>query len=119
MSTASVLGEVMTERARQDELHGKDSAANPDLPLGLSELSLAALLYCMGRSRDGPEAAAKWACEAARERGQLSLGHILFEEVVEAFCAPDDESRRTELKQVAAVCVAAIEAIDARKKGSE
>lgn len=54
------------------------------------------------------------ACEGAFKLGKGSYAHIFLEEAAEAICAPDEQSLRAELVQVAAVAIAWIESIDRR-----
>lgn len=57
-------------------------------------------------------------CDAAAKAGTLSWEHILNEEVSEAYATENDPAHlRRELVQIAAVCVAWIEAIDRRNRG--
>lgn len=64
-----------------------------------------------------PEDKAKASCERRFAHGIGAWADIGIEEMAEAVCAPDDEHRRAELVQVAAVCVAWIQAIDRKAAG--
>lgn len=57
---------------------------------------------------------AREACDLAAAKGEVTFRHILEEEILEAFEERDQEKLKAELIQVAAVCVAWIEAIDRR-----
>ena len=56
-------------------------------------------------------------CEDAMKAGELTYGHILQEEYMEALAERDPAAIRRELIQVAAVAVAWVEAIDRRTDG--
>lgn len=96
--TYRVLGEVLAERARQDERWGEQN--HPD---GTGQ-------YPETISAD----VARMVCQSAAEGGYLDWLHILREEVAEAFAESDPAQLRAELVQVAAVAVAWIESIDRR-----
>jgi hypothetical protein len=93
-----VLGDVLTERERQDEEWGEQN--HPD---GTG-----------GPGTGHVRTAGRRACDVATSLGNLTWRHILHEEVVEAFAERDPEKLRAELVQVAAVAAAWIEAIDRR-----
>lgn len=98
---ARIRDEVRAERARQHDLHGDQS----HLPMGLPEdehhrrLRLARLRY-----------------DIADSEGQLTYRLILDEEFCEVLAAETIEEMRTELIQVAALCLQTVETID---KGAE
>lgn len=99
------LEEVARERLSQTAAWGVQH--HPDFdPLALDEEYA---FYRVPR-----EEWAKAVCEGAREGGRLTWGHIAAEEVAEVFNAKDPASLREELLQLAAVCVAWVEDIDAR-----
>ena len=58
------------------------------------------------------EEVAKMECQGAAEQGWCTWGHVLAEEVAEAYNAPTLEELRAELIQVAAVALRWCEAID-------
>jgi len=60
------------------------------------------------------EERAKFLCQLAEKKGNLSWTHILVEEVAEAIAEPDESKRRVELIQCIAVLVSWIESIDRR-----
>jgi hypothetical protein len=93
-----VLGEVEQERARQDLKWGEQNHPN-------------------GTGADYEELAdaARAQCDSAARLGAVTWRHILLEEVCEASAEEDDDNLREELIQVAAVCVAWVEAIDRRR----
>lgn len=94
----TILDEILAERVRQTRLHGDQS----HLPNGTSA----------GFAVNAQHA--RHVCDLKTERGELTFRHILMEEVWEAVSATTDPEFRTELVQVAAVCVQIIEAIDGR-----
>lgn len=90
--------QVEAERLAQDKKWGEQN--HPDGTGSLPQSLIAA--------------AAREACSRAAERGALTWAHILGEEVCEALAEADPHALRAELVQVAAVCVAWIEALDRR-----
>lgn len=112
MSLEKILDEIRAERARQDAKWGQQD--HPSLtPYILNNLT---------DSVDYPsyydlplEAIAKENCEDAFKHGEGSYAHIAVEEMCEVVAAPNDDLRREELIQLAAVCAAWIESIDRRK----
>ena len=105
--TTAVLSEVHDERMRQDAKWSVQD--HPDFRPGLPRAARAAYYGVPF------EEAAKYACEAAFQRGGGSFADILIEEVSEAINATDEKALREELVQVAATAVKWIEAIDRRK----
>lgn len=97
-ATAGVLGEIATERVRQNEKWGQQN--HPDGTGGINQV-LAADAVRRGVQRAAAEGRQNWV-------------NVLGEEVAEAFAESDPERLRAELVQVAAVAVAWIEAIDRR-----
>lgn len=97
LNAQRVAQEVVTERARQDAKWGEQS--HPD---GTSEIW----------SHKADEFRAS--CQASFALGHGTWLDILLEEVYEAAAEYDPAALRTELIQVAAVCVAWAEAIDRR-----
>lgn len=57
---------------------------------------------------------AKAACDAAFAEGKGTWAHIMLEEAAEVIDAADDGARCEELVQLATVCMAWVEAIEAR-----
>lgn len=95
---------VAEERAYQEHKHGVDCLDLPD-------------------STDNPEARLTWetiarnACNRAFREGRLTNAHVLDEECAEALTAAargDVPELKKELVQVAAVCLAWLEAIEKR-----
>lgn len=100
-ATCAILAEVAAERRRQDERWGRQDH----------------LWYSSDADSAAPSRADVWRIVETRSReGTLRWADILLEEVAEAVNEPDDRHARAELVQVAAVAVAAIEAIDRRAK---
>lgn len=95
-----VSAEVLAERGRQDDKWGEQS--HPD------NTSVEDYGPIADKMRDD--------CEWAFAHGAGSWTAILLEEVGEALAEEDPEKLRTELLQVAAVCVAWVEDIDRRTK---
>lgn len=58
------------------------------------------------------ESRAKFLCEMANSRNELTWSHIAVEELSEVISAPDDATRRGELVQLAAVVLNWIDSID-------
>lgn len=95
----SLLNDMLTERQRQIDKFGAQ-LETPSLPTpNLSWMS---------------EEDAKRLCNEAFAKGEGSWAHIALEEFCEAVDAPDEESRRVELIQLATVVMGWIEAIDAK-----
>ena len=100
--------QVLDERARQDKKWGEQNHPNgtgPRVSLGT---------FGANKYAESIAAWAKVRTELAREEGELSWRHILMEEVMEAFAAPDTDALRAELIQVMATALAWIECIDRR-----
>jgi hypothetical protein len=98
-SLLTVLGDIVTERERQDAKWGEQ---NPLDGTGSGFLRLA-----VQPTRES--------CERAFGLGVGTWRHILDEELAEAFAEEDPQALRAELIQVAAVAVAWVEAIDRRE----
>lgn len=92
--------DVLAERRRQDSMWGEQN--HPD---GTGEL---------GSDRQANQA--RVTCDQQFEAGLGAWADILKEEVYEAIAESDVVKLREELVQVAAVCMAWIEAIDRRIK---
>lgn len=103
---ARVLVEIESERTRQDAKWGQQN--HPD-GTGARVAIAGRLAYAEDLARD-----ARLYCQAAAGRGTVTWRHIIREELYEALAENDPMKLRTELMQVAAVCVAWIEAIDRR-----
>lgn len=104
-TTLRVLADIGVERQRQDAKWGQQS--HPDAPANVGHPNAFFGLPT--------EAAAKLLCDDAAKRGTLSFGHILLEEVCEAYTAINNPADlRAELVQVAAVAAAWVECIDRR-----
>lgn len=108
--TAEVLAQVATERHRQIELWGdqrfplkhRNDPEGIASPLGRSYAVLAESFKALGKAL-GPDD---------------SWDRVLLEEVFEALAETDPAKMRTELIQVAAVAVKAVEEIDREAQGS-
>lgn len=108
----AILAEVAAERARQDAKWGEQN--HPDLPPHpfADDLACRAAFTGAITAKD-----AKFRCQKAAEEGNANWAAILAEEVAEAIEAiGDDAALRTELIQVAAVCVQWAQAIDRRQR---
>lgn len=102
--TDDVLMDVAVQRRKQRDKYGIRGESHPDV----SESECFII----------DELEAKMLCREAEQKGMLSWTHILGEEVAEAISEAMNgrpELLREELVQVAAVCVAWVEAIDRRK----
>lgn len=93
-----ILAQIALERDAQDDKFGDQS----DLPDGTS----VSLRWHADSRRER--------CQRAAEQGNLTWRHIADEEWAEATAETDPLRLRAELVQLAAVCVAWIEAIDKR-----
>lgn len=103
-----VLAEVAAERKRQDAKWGEQNHPLIDPVLwGRWPTRVAEEYEIPTASR------AQFLCEEAARKGEVTWAHILVEEVAE-FVGGSPQSMRAELIQVAAVAVAAVEAIDRR-----
>ncbi len=94
-----VIGDILRERKKNRERWGVQ-----DYPDGTREQ----YEYLAIEARED--------CQEATEHGHVTWSDVLREEVFEAFAETDSIKLRAELVQVAAVCVAWIEAIDRRGK---
>lgn len=109
-ATFGVLAEVAAERARQDAKWGKQDYRSVSGITAAWSPDSRAKAYGIDS-----EEIAKHRCQSRFANGVGTYADIAIEEVAEAICAPDDDARRAELVQVAAVAVAWIEAIDRRR----
>ena len=104
--TLNVLVDVAAERRAQDRKWGKQN--HPDF-----------YHDCDPRYLEFVRDQNTRICEAATKAGKVTWEHILNEEVSEAYAIENDPAHlRRELIQVAAVCVAWVEAIDRRIRGT-
>jgi hypothetical protein len=118
IATSLVMSEVAEERARQDVKWGQQNHPLVDRQL-VGDVTRMAAAYQVPTS-----ARARWMCQEAARRGEVTWTHILVEELAEfiedaSLHAAGDArasvaSIRRELVQVAAVAVATVEAIDRR-----
>lgn len=113
-----VLHEVHLERLAQDQRWGQQD--HPDVPPWRAPSLSSDGDGLPPRASLGLPSAdhARWMCDTAAKLGKVTWAHILTEELCEAIDAPDPASRRRELVQLAAVAVAAAEAIDRRVASS-
>jgi hypothetical protein len=105
VSTRDVLLEVFDERVRQNAKWGEQNhpdGTGPDVHWGING---PARMIRDDAKRDTDEAAVA---------GAVTWLHIALEEMAEAFAEDDPAKLRTELLQVAAVCVQWVQAIDRR-----
>lgn len=112
MSREAIYVEISAERGRQEELFPGEFAL---IPIVSEAVTRRVVCPLYGVS---PEEEARVRSKAAFARGEGTIAHILVEELAEVLeaAAQNDALARTELVQLAACCVAAIEAIDAKKK---
>lgn len=102
--TLHVLLDVHGERKAQDRKWGEQN--HPDF---FHDCDPRYLAFVCQQNTD--------LCDAASKAGNLTWEHIVNEELSEAYACGDDVTHlRRELVQVAAVCVAWVEAIDRRAK---
>ena len=99
--TADVLAEVLNERSAQDDKWGEQNHRS---------------YFSLPSARPFARKAEQWQDinDARASEGELTWDGILLEEVFEALAETDDQARRVELIQVAAVAVGEVEAIDRR-----
>ena len=96
-----IFDEIARERERQTELHpGTD-----DAPDGTG-----------GSGRRTWETIARNACDRAAREGRCSFAHVLDEEASEVLAEEDPVKLRSELVQLAAVCVKWVEKLDRERK---
>lgn len=95
----AVLSEVISERWRQDQKWGVQNhpSVNRRDDSLIGEIT---------------ESDAKHRCQQRDAAGTLTWEDIALEELIEAVEAEDEQARREELIQLAAVCVAWVECID-------
>lgn len=105
-TSGRVPAEISAERARQEARWGRQD--HPWHPPGLSAESARHELRIPSSTE------AKDYVAALADYGLLSWSAILLEEIAEAVDEDDETIARRELVQVAAVAVAAVEAIDRR-----
>jgi hypothetical protein len=113
MTTEGVLGEVLSERQRQETKWGEQN--HPDFDQMLLRRSGGCSPERMAEEYEVPtETRGKQLCQGAFRDGQGTYAHILIEEVAEAIgaCNQPRAKLREELIQVAAVAVAWVEKID-------
>lgn len=113
IATRGVLAEVLLERVRQDAKFGAERDHPSVDPRHEGFPTALAARYGVPH-----EAFAKESCERAFREGRGTYADIAVEEVAEAIGAEDEQARRAELVQCAAVFVAWIEAIDRRAGGA-
>jgi hypothetical protein len=115
-----VLGEVVEERARQDAKWGEQN--HPDVDQVLMTRPGGCTPQRMAEHYEIPFAGrAKFMTDLAAGRGEVTWAHIAVEELaeaVEAAALGDEDALRTEVVQLAAVCVQWVEALD-RRGGEE
>lgn len=109
-ATELVLQEIAGERVEQRGTWGQQDhpTGTRDVRrlIGDADLPTWGTLAYEGRLR----------CQYLADRGKVDWVAILFEEMAEFASSLNDEKAREELVQVAAVAVAAIEAIDRREE---
>lgn len=103
MKRLDICSEILEERHAQDRKWGQQD--HPSRSGGTSWYGLPS------------EERAKLHCKNAADFGTLTFGHILVEELCESLDAHSEKQRRVELIQLAACCMANVEAIDRRKRG--
>lgn len=109
-SLADVLAEITAERTRQDEKWGEQNhpdGTGDDVRL-LGDIDLPTYGTLAYR--------AKALVDSLAAKGRSQYAPILLEEVFEALSALSEDELRTELVQVAAVCVQWVQAIDRRAR---
>lgn len=119
-ATAAVLEEVAAERARQDARWGEQNHPDVD-PRDIDIVTRNEYAFRARRWKEinaerssDTESRRCAVCTAAGPHQHTAWDGVLLEEVYEALAEDDEQRRRAELVQVAAVAVAQIEAIDRR-----
>jgi len=59
---------------------------------------------------------AQYVCQLSNDIGELSWADIFLEEVCEAICTKDEQHRKEELIQCAALCISWVQAIERKEK---
>ena len=120
-TTYDILAEVLGERRRQDTKWGEQNhvLVDPVIAGQVAERGQLGVAQRMAEEYGIPSAnQAKRSCQSrGTPHNPDTWGHILVEEMcefVEAAALGDVAAAREELKQVAAVAIAAMEAIDRR-----
>lgn len=111
MSQKSILNEIVEERKYQDNKFGKQVHPCLDQTLLNREGSCTSDRMCQ-HFEIPTEARAKFLCDNSFKAGQGTYAHIAIEELSEAVSQFDIYTRRAEVIQLAAVCVAWVESID-------
>ena len=107
MTDTGVIYDVTAEIDRQKEIWGEQNHPSVD-PIIVGRGS-----QRMCEEYEIPtEVRAKFMCQEAERKGQLTWAHIAVEELSEAVSAETEEDRREELVQLAAVIVNWIDSID-------
>jgi len=110
-----IFEEIRTERERQEQKWGEQN--HPCLDPVLLERDESCTPIRMCDNYEIPtENRAKFMCDSATRKGQLTYAHIAIEEMSEVVSTFDEGKRREELVQLAAVTVAWIQKIDRNKK---
>lgn len=123
-AVADILGEIATERARQDDQWGEQNHPDVD-PIILARMSdpgdnystPGSVAHRLAQEYEIPTASrAKWLCQTAASRREVTWAHVAVEELAEAVDAATVSPAhvRAEVIQLAAVCAAWVEAIDRR-----
>jgi hypothetical protein len=116
--TNAVLNDVLMERSRQDEKWGEQN--HPDLCPVLMGREGGASPQCFAEDLEIPtRSRAQFLCQQRFARKQGTWASIAVEELCEAVESAARQTQpelRKELVQLAAVCVAWIEALDRRPK---
>jgi hypothetical protein len=109
-----ILEEIAQERKRQDEKWGEQN--HPCLDETLLNRVGGCTPQRIAEEYEIPtENRAKFKCDTAFKRGDGTWAHIALEEFCEVVGELDIEKRRTEIIQLAAVCVAWVENIDRKQ----
>lgn len=105
--TLNVCAEVMHERERQHAKWGEQN--HPSISREFTD-------YVTRMTRFPIELEARRECNRMTNEGRVTYAHIALEEFAEVIFAVDEKHRKGELIQLAAVCVAWVEAIDRKEK---
>lgn len=107
-----IINEILKERQRQDDKWGRE-----EHPLVYKFNGKEATGEDLCRYYDIPsEQKAKNRCDNVAKNGTITWTDIIIEEVSEVVSASNDKDRRTELVQLGAVIVAAIECLDRKSE---
>lgn len=106
-----IVYDVLAEIKRQREIHPKDD--HPSLDVTLLNRGGGCTPQRMAEHYEMPtEERAKFLCDTATKKGELTWAHIAVEELAEVICEFDEDKMRVEIIQLIAVLVSWVKCID-------